>query len=181
MTTELVRFLILTQLASTLYMTGVTWLVQIVHYPLRASCAGSAYEQRYTSSITWVVAPPMLIEGGSALLLLMRIPSAWAGTLWIGLALLIAIWISTAFVQIPCHQILAKSFDSTAHRRLTSTNWLKELRYGRSARHMLGWLGRTYATAFTGNWMFEKAPPTLTAWRYSMRMAIGHPIEVLSQ
>lgn len=129
MTTELVRFLLLTQLASTLYMTGVIWLVQIVHYPLfeRVGASGfAAYEQRHTSSITWVVAPPMLIEGGSALLLLMLIPSgSMAGTLWIGLALLIAIWISTAFVQIPCHQILAKSFDSTAHRRLTSTNWLR--------------------------------------------------------
>ena len=131
MATELVRFLLLTQLASTLYMTGVIWLVQVVHYPLfeRVGASGFAsYEQRHTSSITWVVAPPMLIEGGSALLLPVLIPSgsiAWA--LGIGLALLIAIWVSTAFVQIPCHQILAKSFDSTAHRRLTSTNWLRTL------------------------------------------------------
>lgn len=129
MATELVRFLLLAQLASTLYMTGVIWLVQVVHYPLfeRVGASGfAAYEQRHTSSITWVVAPPMLIEGLSSLLLLLLVPSgniAWA--LWLGLALLIAIWISTAFLQIPCHQILAKAFDSSAHRRLTSTNWLR--------------------------------------------------------
>lgn len=129
MATELVRFLLLTQLASTLYMTGVIWLVQVVHYPLfeRVGASGfAAYEQRHTSSITWVVAPPMLIEGGSSLLLLLLVPSgSIACALWVGLALLIAIWISTAFVQIPCHQILAKAFDSTTHRRLTSTNWFR--------------------------------------------------------
>ena len=34
--------LLLIQLASTLFMTGVIWFVQIVHYPLFAGVGGSA-------------------------------------------------------------------------------------------------------------------------------------------
>jgi hypothetical protein len=129
MTTEFVRLLLLIQVASTLYMTGVIWIVQVVHYPLFERVGESVfsnYEQRHTSSVTWVVAPPMLIEGASTALLLCFAPhgnSTWS--LWVGFALLLVIWLSTAFVQVPCHQALANAFDAAVHRRLVSTNWIR--------------------------------------------------------
>ena len=56
----LIRFLLLTHLASTLFMTGVIWFVQCVHYPLFASVGEEGfrnYEERNSALTTWVVAP----------------------------------------------------------------------------------------------------------------------------
>ena len=121
--------LLLTHLASTLFMTGVIWFVQVVHYPLFASTGGAefrAYEQRHTALTTWVVAPPMLIEAASAVLLFWFRPTG--ATTWqlsLGLALTAAIWLSTAIVQVPCHEALSRGFDSVLHQRLVRTNWVR--------------------------------------------------------
>lgn len=126
---SLPRLLLLTNLASTLFMTGVIWFVQVVHYPLFASTDGAefrAYEQRHTALTTWVVAPPMLIESASAVLLFWFRPTG--ATTWqlsLGLALTAAIWLSTAIVQVPCHEALSRGFDSVLHQRLVRTNWVR--------------------------------------------------------
>jgi hypothetical protein len=39
--------------------------------------------------------------------------------------LLAVIWISTAFVQVPCHEQLSQGFDKAVHQRLVWTNWLR--------------------------------------------------------
>lgn len=123
------RLLLLGQLAATLFMMGLIWFVQVVHYPLFANTGNaefSAYEQRHTALTTWVVAPPMLVEGATALLLFWFRPtgvSTWQ--LWVGLILLAVIWLSTAFLQIPCHELLSQEFDPTVHWRLVSTNWIR--------------------------------------------------------
>src|SRR4051812_5417580 len=65
--------LFLLHVASTLFMTGVIWFVQVVHYPLFASAATTqfqAYQRTHTRLTTHVVAPAMLAELASAVLLL---------------------------------------------------------------------------------------------------------------
>ena len=42
-----------------------------------------------------------------------------------GLALLAAVWMSTALLQVPCHRKLAHGFDSDIVRRLVATNWIR--------------------------------------------------------
>ena len=78
----------------------------------------------------------MLIEAVGALLLVvtppLNIPS-WQ--LWLGLALVIVIWASTAFLQVPLHNTLQQSFDSVAHKQLVGTNWIRTLAW--SARAIL--------------------------------------------
>jgi len=124
-----IRQLFLIHAAVTLLMIGVIWFVQLVHYPLLANVGNTefpAYERRHRSFIKWLVAPLMMVEGLTAVLLLMFHPAAVSDwQLWVGLALLCAIWFSTAFVQIPCHDILSKSFDPVVHQRLVSSNWLR--------------------------------------------------------
>jgi hypothetical protein len=116
-------------LAATLFMTGLIWFVQVVHYPLFAGTGGAEfadYERRHTDLTTWVVGPPMLIEGATAMLLFWYRPArvaAWQ--LWVGVALLVVIWLSTALVQVPCHEALSRGFDSLVHQRLVQTNWLR--------------------------------------------------------
>lgn len=129
MNETLLMMLLLSHFATTLFMTGVIWFVQIVHYPLFASTGSTdfrTYEQRHSTLTTWVVAPPMLVEGVTALLLFWFRPtgvSTWQ--LSIGLALVAVIWLSTALVQVPCHDALSQGFDSSVHQRLVRTNWMR--------------------------------------------------------
>lgn len=131
MTDPHIRLLFVIHAASSLYMAGLIWFVQVVHYPLFAGVGRPefpAYEQRHTKLVTWVVAPPMLIEGMTALLLFWFRPagvSNWA--LGTGLALLGVIWLSTALVQVPCHEFLSRDFNPDVHQRLVLTNWLRTI------------------------------------------------------
>lgn len=129
MNESLPHLLLLSNFAATLLMIGIIWFVQVVHYPLFAKTGSGdfrSYEQRHTSLTTWVVAPPMLVEGITALLLFWFRPTGvltWQ--LSIGLALLAVIWLSTALLQVPCHNVLSQGFDPIVHQRLVTTNWMR--------------------------------------------------------
>lgn len=113
------------QLASTAYMTGLIWFVQIVHYPLFAAVGRESfqqYEARHMPLTTWVVAPGMLVEAGACAWLAVHLPGSLS---LIGFALLMIIWIATAAASVPCHNRLLKGFDSRTHRRLVETNWIR--------------------------------------------------------
>ena len=43
----------------------------------------------------------------------------------LGVVLLAAIWISTAFVQVPLHRALEREFDARAAQTLVRTNWFR--------------------------------------------------------
>jgi len=129
------ELLLLLHAGATLWMVGLIWFVQIVHYPLMASvgqeqcCAYSLAHQKRT---TLVVGPPMLVELVTAVGLVL----AGFGVLaWIGLGLIAVNWISTAAVQVPCHHRLTKGFDAKAHRRLVATNWVRTIAW--SARGII--------------------------------------------
>lgn len=119
----------LANLMATLYMTGVIWFVQVVHYPLfeRVGTPQFAqYEQRHAALTTWVVAPAMLLEAATALLLVWFRPTgvpAWQA--WAGAALVALLWLSTAMIQVPCHNRLSQGFDPAVHQRLIASNWLR--------------------------------------------------------
>jgi hypothetical protein len=114
--------------ASTLMMTGLIWLIQIVHYPL-FDLVGSGqfpdYERRHARLISWVVGPLMLVElGCAAALVFFHRESLLA---WAGLGLLAVIWFSTAFIQVPCHDVLQSGFNAAAHKRLVRSNWIRTI------------------------------------------------------
>lgn len=121
--------LVLINAAVTWYLTGLIWTIQGVHYPLFGAVGKDsfrAYEAAHTRRITWVVGPPMLAElAVSAALVWWRpeqVPAWWA---WTGLALVGVIWVSTAFLQVPQHDRLARGFDAKAHAWLVQSNWLR--------------------------------------------------------
>lgn len=137
------RLLLIANGLSTLYMLGVIWMVQLVHYPL-FQWVGEAtyrdYQRRHQWLMMWVVGPPMLIEATSAALLL-----GWPGTLsmleiGLGLALVLVIWLSTAAIQVPCHERLAGGFDPAIHRRLVNSNWIRTVAWSGRAVLVLYWL-----------------------------------------
>jgi len=114
---------------STLMMTGLIWMVQVVHYPLFARVGEAEfrdYERQHTRRITWLVGPLMLAEGATATVLLLLLPPGAARELAIiGVVLLLVNWGSTAFLQVPCHARLSRGFDREVVRRLVSTNWIR--------------------------------------------------------
>lgn len=112
-----------------LYMFGLIWFVQVVHYPLMASVGTEdfvGYERRHTQLTGWVTAPMMLIELGTGTLLAFRGgPDAW---FWqVNLALIILLWASTFFVQVPLHNRLSQTHDPATIYRLVRTNWARTI------------------------------------------------------
>jgi hypothetical protein len=116
-------------LASTWYMVGLIWMVQIVHYNLfdRVGASGfAAYEADHNRLITPIVALPMLIELATAAMLVFVSPPGfprWAAVT--GIVIVGLIWLSTAALQVPFHGKLASGFDPSAYRGLVLTNWIR--------------------------------------------------------
>ena len=123
--------LLLLHAAATLYMTGLIWFVQLVHYPLMAKVGRDGYvtyQQLHERKTSWAVAPAMFIELGTAIYLVVTTPDEVALWMtWLGLGLVFLLWLSTAFLQVPCHKKLGKGFDETVHRKLVNTNWLRTI------------------------------------------------------
>jgi len=123
------KLVLLLQATATLFMTGVIWFVQVVHYPLMARVGAVGfpdYEAAHARLTGYVVIGPMLVELGCALLLLFHPPTGIRYSLIvIGAALAIVIWLSTFLLQVPQHHHLHHAFDVQAHLRLVSTNWLR--------------------------------------------------------
>lgn len=115
--------------AATLYMTGLIWFVQLVHYPLMGNVGRADYtdyQRQHERRTTRAVAPAMLIELITAAWLVVAVPDGTAPWLTqLGLALVILIWLSTALLQVPCHKKLGRGFDPATHRKLVATNWLR--------------------------------------------------------
>jgi hypothetical protein len=121
--------LLLTHAAATLFMVGLIWFVQVVHYPLfdRVGTSDfSAYSTRHTTLTGLVVGPPMILEAVTAVALVVWTPPGISVSLvWTGLLLVAGIWLSTALLQAPRHTTLGRGFDLTAHRFLVTSNWLR--------------------------------------------------------
>ncbi len=123
------NLLLMAHVLATVYMTGVIWFVQVVHYPLFAlvgQAEFTGYEARHVRRTGWVVGPPMILEAGTGLALVF-VPSLAPYRLGLGvsLAVLAAIWISTIALQVPAHRTLEAGFDANAHRRLVASNWIR--------------------------------------------------------
>jgi hypothetical protein len=70
----------------------------------------------------------MLTEALTAiLLLLVDLTPTGRNLTWLGLLLLLVIWLSTVFLQVPLHRQLAAGFDSRSAARLVSSNWLRTI------------------------------------------------------
>ena len=144
------ELLILLHFAASAYLAGLIWVIQVVHYPMlgeldpqraAAACA------RHANAITPIVAPAMLIELGAAVLMLPPVGivqpvASMVPWLWVSLALVVVVWISTFAVQVPLHTRLQKRapgmIDNEGVRLLVRTNWIRTVCW--SARALLaGW------------------------------------------
>jgi hypothetical protein len=70
----------------------------------------------------------MLLEAATVVLLvLLPSPRVPASSAWLGGALLAVIWLSTVFLQVPCHNRLVSGFDQATYERLVNSNWIRTI------------------------------------------------------
>lgn len=125
----LAQRLLLAQFCATWTMVRIIWIVQVVHYPMFRLVGAETFEAYHASHvrlITWVVRPLMLVEALSTFLLILCRPAYVPITAALsGALLLLIIWGSTALVQVPLHELLARGFELQAYETLVATNWLR--------------------------------------------------------
>ena len=125
--------MLMVALAATWAMTGVIWVIQLVHYPIFDSIERGVddadwrrFGDRHRASISYVVGPFMLAEGVTGIWMVVDPPGDSGVVLPLVAAALMAIaYGTTAFVSVPLHERLTTVFDDDAHRRLVSTNWIR--------------------------------------------------------
>lgn len=121
------------------FMTGVIWIIQVVHYPLFANVGEegyATYQRLHMRKITWVVMPMMLLELLTAVLLIWPAMLGLedlaenihgTGWLWFNLGALSLVWASTMLLQVPQHNTLRLGFEGIAHSRLVRWNWIRTI------------------------------------------------------
>jgi hypothetical protein len=123
--------LLIINAATTWFMTGLIWFVQIVHYPLFDSVGAhefQAYAERHRHLTSLVVVIPMITEICTALLLAILWKRSDSWLLWLCFALVVGIWISTVCCSIPCHaKLCSTGYSATTHNWLVLSNWLRTL------------------------------------------------------
>lgn len=116
-------------------MTGVIWVIQLVHYPVFDAVERGdgdvdwiRFAERHRNTIALVVGPFMLAEGITGLWLAVDPPGELSRALPLaGLVAMAVAYGVTALVSVPLHGELTTGFDSATHRRLVATNWLRTL------------------------------------------------------
>lgn len=123
--------LTLVHAAATWFMVGLIWMVQVVHYPLFANVGGDgfvAYEAAHTRLISFIVGPPMAIEGVTALVLVAAPPDDVSrGLAFAAAAVLGVVHLSTVTLQVPAHRRLSSAWDPSVGDRLVATNWIRTI------------------------------------------------------
>jgi hypothetical protein len=124
----MIWFILLNTIFSSI-MSGIIWFVQVVHYPLFKSLGKKNfidYQSKHVKLTGNLVGPFMLME------LIVSIYVAFWNThnelaylIWTNLGLLILIWLSTFFIQVPLHNRLLEGFDHTVHCSLVRGNWIR--------------------------------------------------------
>jgi len=137
------------QAALALYLLGLIWVIQVVHYPLFHFVNAThfvEFESAHQSRMSIVAAAPMVAELFLAVgLFWVRPPGVPLWALGVGLALVLAAWGVTFFVSVPYHTTLSEGYDTTAHRALVTTNWLRTAAWTLRGILVLWMLHRAYS------------------------------------
>ena len=119
---------LLANAAATLYMVGLTWFVQVAHYPLFGAVGETEfprYHRLHSSRTTLVVLPPMLAELLTSFLLLLDPPAGETGLVIAGAAFAAGTWLLTAFAAATHSRIGESGLVPVLDRRLRRVSWVR--------------------------------------------------------
>ena len=115
----------------TMFMTGLIWFVQIVHYPLFNRVGSSVFNDYHKLHVIFtgrVVIIPMVLELVVAFLWLFDcLDTQYFYPAIMNVVLLFGIWSSTFFFQVPAHNRIAIQFNQSDYHILVKTNWIRTL------------------------------------------------------
>ena len=117
--------------ASTWFMVGLIWLIQMVHYPLFGYVGKKefgTFHKKHKILITPVIGIVMIVELVTAVIIIFQIPKGipnWMAI--VGIILLGVVWFSTLLLQIPYHNKLTSKFDESVLKMLVKTNWIRTI------------------------------------------------------
>lgn len=123
------NLVIVGQLFSTFFMTGLIWLIQLVHYPAFHrvdSKRFSEFESFHSRTITWIVLPVMSMELVISIYLMVEMAGTYGW--WVGLTNLGTVgflWIYTLLVSARIHGQLAAGYNEQLVNKLVRTNWAR--------------------------------------------------------
>ena len=119
-------FLFFLNVISAFLLTGVIWTIQIVHYPsfhYIDKLSFTNFHNFHERRISIVVIPLMLIELiTSVALYIYNLSSIFFS---LNLLIVVLIWCSTFFVQVPIHSVLSQKKDKNLIEKLVNTNWTR--------------------------------------------------------
>ena len=106
------------------FMFGLILTTQIVSYPmfLKAEENFSVYHMSYVDKISTIAAPLMIIELFLSLLFIILLQSYFAISIFL---IMILIFLSTFFIQVPIHEKLKNNFNIYLCNKLINTNWIR--------------------------------------------------------
>ena len=115
------------QIVCNSYLVSLVFMTQFITYPTFLHIDKdkfSEYHRKYVNNISFIVAPVMLIE----LLTLLLIAYFSSEFLIIkSLFLLLVIWLTTFFIMIPSHNKISKTFNKKEINRLINYNWVRTI------------------------------------------------------
>ncbi|REL24585.1 hypothetical protein DYD21_18540 [Rhodohalobacter sp. SW132] len=120
-------FYFLIHLVATAFMTGLIWVIQLLHYPLFDHIEKSDFTRQmdlHRLRISFIVIPVMLAELFTGLYLLFTVFSG-NFLFMINILLIGLIWLSTFLLQMPIHLKLAESHSSGRVKKLVQSNWVR--------------------------------------------------------
>lgn len=114
----------LIHMSSAVFMAGLIWVIQLVHYPAFRFVPEQdfvSFERFHSTRITFIVGPVMVIEmmSGLGLVWFTQFNPVWI----LNMGALGLIWLSTLTLSIPCHNRLGQGKDVDTINRLVVTNW----------------------------------------------------------
>ena len=116
-------------LAASLFLCGLIWTIQLVHYPFFRFADQDNFEEAmgfHRVRISWIVVPVMLAELFTSGWLAFYADS-WQSLHLAGFIIVLLIWLVSFFLQVPIHAKLSKGYNLDLIQKLVSTNLLRTL------------------------------------------------------
>lgn len=141
---EFSTVIIIVNTFASLFLAGVIWIVQLVHYPSFQFADKNEFKKfhnYHSVRISFIVVPAMLIElfTTSVLPFISTLPKIVTYT---SLLLVILIWLSTFLIQVPIHNKLSHGYNKKDIDKLVRSNWIRTFLW--SAKAILGYLLLTF-------------------------------------
>ena len=129
-----VAWIFLAYVCLSLYDLGMTWVLQLMHYPLYHNVGAAEFSDYIRTNNQRAVVPAILPAiatlGMSLLMLWQRPPAVTTTTAWFAVILNLVVMLSTAIWQGRLHALPAASGKSTVTiDLLLRTNWIRTLAF----------------------------------------------------